>query len=145
MRGKTKMIGSKKTTFTEDVKHATAQPPPLGPLLEEVARNVDGWGSTLVPLTLLKAGSRHADKLNNDRMSYYVRDATKVIMVECIKGSNLWIFCGVLSSFFTTTIFWRLSTGRIQPHAGFITTGTIPSLIISVIIWNTTQTKGPNY
>jgi len=67
------------------------------PLLEEVAGNVDGWGSTLVPLTLLKASSRHPDKLNNDRMSYYVRDATKVIMVECIKGSNLWIFCGVLS------------------------------------------------
>ena len=97
MRGKTKMIGSKKTKFTEDVKHATAQPPPLGPLLEEVAGNVDVWGSTLVPLTLFKTASRHADKLNNDRMSYYVRDATKVIMVEYIKGSNLWIFCGVLS------------------------------------------------
>ena len=93
MRGKTKMIGSKKTTFAEDVNHATVQPPPL----EEAAGNVDGWGFTLVPLTLLKAASRHADKLNNDRMSYHVRDATKVVMVEYIKGLNLWIFCGVSS------------------------------------------------
>ena len=90
------MIGSKKTTFTEDVKHATAQPPPLGPLLEEVAGNVDGRVLPLFP-SLFKAASRHADKLNNGRMSYYVRDATKVIMVEYKKVSNLWIFCGVLS------------------------------------------------
>ena len=66
MRGKTKMIGSKKTTFKEDVKHATAQPPPLGPLLEEVAGNVDGW---VLPLFPSHSSSRQVDMLINSTMT----------------------------------------------------------------------------
>jgi len=60
------MIGSKKTTFTEDVKHATAQPPPLGPLLEEVAGNFVVWGSTLFPL---HSSRRQVDMLINSTMT----------------------------------------------------------------------------
>ena len=48
------------------------------------------------PFILLKTASRHPDKLNNDILSYYVGEATKVAMVEYIKGLNLWTFCGFL-------------------------------------------------
>jgi len=40
-----------------------------------------GQVSTLAPLTLLKAASKHAAKLNENRMLYNVSDATKATMV----------------------------------------------------------------
>jgi len=92
--GKTKIFGAKKTMFAENANHTTAQPLPL----EEAEGNVDG--STLVQRAShipQEAASRHPDKVNNDRMLYCVREATKVAMVECIKGLNCWTFCGVLS------------------------------------------------
>ena len=39
------------------------------------------WVSTLAPLTLLKAASKHAAKLNEHRMLYNVSDATKAATV----------------------------------------------------------------
>ena len=39
------------------------------------------WVSTLAPLTLLKAASKHAGRLNEPRMMYTVSDATKATMV----------------------------------------------------------------
>ena len=39
------------------------------------------WVSTLAPLTLLKAASKHAAKLNKNRMLYNISDATKAAMV----------------------------------------------------------------
>ena len=39
------------------------------------------WVSTLAPLTFLKAASKHAVTLNENRMLYNVSDATKAAMV----------------------------------------------------------------
>jgi len=60
----------KKTTFSDETKHAAVS---LLPKKEDSSR----WVSTLVPFTLLTAGSIHAAKLNENIMLYNVSDATK--------------------------------------------------------------------
>jgi len=99
----------KKTTFSDETNHAAVS---LLPQKEDCSQ----WVSTLVPLTLLTAASIHAVKLNENRMLYNVSDATKAQIMGYyltqIKGQTLdilWVF--LLSKFFTTVIFWILSTG----------------------------------
>jgi len=64
----------KKTTYSDETNHAAVSPLPNE---DDSSR----WVSTLAPLTLLKAVSKHAAKLNENRMLYNVTDATKVAMV----------------------------------------------------------------
>ena len=56
--GKAKRANSatKKVTVTEEINHAAAQVLPTG-------QDYERWISTLEPLTLLKAASKHAAKL----------------------------------------------------------------------------------
>ena len=64
-----------KTTFLDETNHAAVS---LTPKEDDSSR----WVSTLsAPLTLLKAASKHAAKLNENRMLYNVSDATKAAMV----------------------------------------------------------------
>jgi len=65
---------AKKTTFSDKTNHAAVS---LTPKEDDSSR----WGSTLAPLTLLQAASKHAAKLNENRMLYIVSDATKATMV----------------------------------------------------------------
>ena len=68
---------AKKTTFSDKTNHAA-----VGLVPAEVES--DGWGSTLAPLTLLQAASKHAVKLNENRMLYiYIKGQTLDI---------LWVF-----------------------------------------------------
>jgi len=60
----------KKTPFSDETNHATVS---LTPKEDDYSR----WVSTLAPLTLLKAGSKYASKLNENRMLYNVSDAIK--------------------------------------------------------------------
>jgi len=64
----------KKTTSSDETNHAVVS---LLPTEEDSSR----WVSTLAPLTLLKAASKHAAELNENRMLYHVSDATKAAMV----------------------------------------------------------------
>jgi len=57
----------KKTTFSDETNHAAVS---LLPKKEDSSRGV----STLAPLTLLKAASKHAAKLNENRMLCNVSD-----------------------------------------------------------------------
>jgi len=59
---------AKKTTFLDQTNHACAY---LLPAQEEFG----WWGSTLAPLTFLKAASKHAAKLNGNRMLHNVSDS----------------------------------------------------------------------
>ena len=59
-----------KTTYSDDTNHAVVS---LTPKEDDPS----WWVSTLAPLTLLKAASKHAAKLNENRMLYNVSDATK--------------------------------------------------------------------
>jgi len=65
---------AKKTTFSDETNHAAVS---LTPKEDDSSR----WVSTLAPLTLLKAASKHAAKLNENRMMYNFSDATKAAMV----------------------------------------------------------------
>jgi len=65
----------KKTTSLDETNHAVVS---LLPMEEDSSRCV----STLAPLTLLKAASKHAAKLNENRMLYNVSNATKAAMVS---------------------------------------------------------------
>jgi len=85
----------KKTTFLDEKNHAAVSHTP---------KKKDGsqWVSTLAPLTLLKAASKHAAKLNENRMMYNVSDATqaqiKGYYLIQINGQNLdilWVFSSV--------------------------------------------------
>jgi len=60
----------KKTTFSDENNHAAVS---LLPKKEDSSRLV----CTLAPITLLKAASKQAAKLNENRMLYNVSDATK--------------------------------------------------------------------
>jgi len=64
----------KKTTSLIETNHTDVS---LLPKKEDSSR----WVSTLVTLTLLKAASKHAAKLNENRMLYNVGDATRAAMV----------------------------------------------------------------
>ena len=59
----------KKTTFSDETNHAAVS---LLPKKDDSSR----WVFTLAPLTLLKAASEHAAKLNENRMLHNVSDAT---------------------------------------------------------------------
>jgi len=65
---------SKKKTFLDEKNHAA---------VSITFKEVDSsrWVSTLATLTLLKAVSKYAVKLNENRMLYNVSDATKAAMV----------------------------------------------------------------
>jgi len=65
---------SKKTTLLDETNHAAVS-------ITFKEDNSSPWISTLAPLTLLKAGSKHAAKLNENRMLYNVSDATKAAML----------------------------------------------------------------
>jgi len=58
----------KKTTFSDETNHADVS------LLPEKEHD-NQLVCTLAPLTLLKAASKHAEKLNENRMMYNVSDA----------------------------------------------------------------------
>ena len=64
----------KKMAALDETNHAAVS---LIPTEDDSTR----WVSTLAPLTLLKAGSKHAVRLNEHRMLYTVSDATKAAMV----------------------------------------------------------------
>jgi len=64
----------KKTTSSDETNHAVVS---LLPKKEDSSQ----WVSTLAPLTLLKAASKHVAKLNENRMMYNVINATKAAMV----------------------------------------------------------------
>jgi len=64
----------KKTTYSDEINHTLAS------LLHKEVYSIR-WVSTLAPLTLLKAASKHAVTLNENRMLYNVSDATKAAMV----------------------------------------------------------------
>jgi len=63
---------AKKTTYSDETNHAVVS-------LTPKEDNPSWWVSTLAPLTLpgLKEASKHAAKLNENRMLYNVSDATK--------------------------------------------------------------------
>jgi len=116
----------KKTTFSDQTNHAAVS---LLPKTEDSSR----WVSTLAPLTLLKAASKHAAKLNENRMLYNVSDATKAQIkgyyLTQIEGQTLdilWDFSFVKNFYHRN--FWILSTAEIQPHDGFITQWVFPFL-----------------
>jgi len=60
---------SKKTTVSDETNHAAVS-------ITFKDDDSSRWVSTLAPLTLLKAASKHAAKLNENRMLYNVSDAT---------------------------------------------------------------------
>jgi len=64
----------KKTTSSDETNHAVVS---LLPMDEDSSR----WVSTLAPLALLKTASKHAAKLNENRMLYNVSNATNATMV----------------------------------------------------------------
>ena len=64
----------KKTTFSDETNHTVVS---LLPREEDSSR----WVSTLAPLALLKTASKHAAKLNENRMLYNVSNATNATMV----------------------------------------------------------------
>ena len=64
----------KKTTYLDEINHAVAS---LLPREDDSSR----WVSTLAPLTFLKAASKHAVTLNENRMLYNISDAPKAAMV----------------------------------------------------------------
>jgi len=61
---------AQKTTYSDETNHSVVS---LTPKEDDSSWLV----STLAPLTLLKAASKHAAKLNENRMMYNVSDATK--------------------------------------------------------------------
>jgi len=65
---------SKKTTFLDETNHAAVS-------ITFKEDDSSRWVSTLAPLTLLKEASKHAAKLNENRMLYNVSDTTKAAMV----------------------------------------------------------------
>ena len=65
---------AKKMTSLDETNHAAVS---LTPTEDDSSR----WVSTLAPLTLPKAASKHAARLNKHRMLYNVSDATKAAMV----------------------------------------------------------------
>jgi len=67
-------FAGKKTTYLDEINHAVAS---LLPREDDSSR----WVSTLAPLTFLKAASKHAVTLNENRMLYNVSDAPKAAMV----------------------------------------------------------------
>jgi len=85
----------KKTTFSDEINHAAVS---LLPKKEDCSQ----WVSTLAPLILLKAASKHVAKLNENKMMYNVSDATqaqiKGYYLTQIKGQTLdilWVFSSV--------------------------------------------------
>ena len=64
----------KKMKSLDETNHAVVS---LIPTEDDSSR----WVSTVAPLTLLKATSKHAARLNEHRMLYTVSDATKAAMV----------------------------------------------------------------
>ena len=64
----------KKTTYSDEINHVVAS-------LLSKEDDSSRWVSNLAPLTLLKAASKHATTLNENRMLYNVSDATKAAMV----------------------------------------------------------------
>ena len=60
----------KKTTYSDEINHVVAS-------LLPKEDNSSWWVSTLAPLTLLKAASKHAVTLNENTMLYNVSDATR--------------------------------------------------------------------
>jgi len=64
----------KKTTYSDEINHVVAS---LLPKEDDSSQ----WVFTLAPLTLLKAASKHAVTLNENRMLYNVSDFTKAAMV----------------------------------------------------------------
>ena len=71
----------KKMTSLDETNHAAVS---LIPTEDDPSR----WVSTLAPLTLLKAASKHAARLNEHRMLYTVSDATKAAMVTPTSGHS---------------------------------------------------------
>jgi len=65
---------TKTMTTLDETNHAAVS---LIPTEDDSSR----WVSTVAPLTLLKATSKHAARLNEHRMLYTVSDATKAVMV----------------------------------------------------------------
>ena len=66
---------AKKMTSLDETNHAAVS---LTPTEDDSSQ----WVSTLTPLTLLKAASKYAARLNEHRMLYTVSDATKAAMVN---------------------------------------------------------------
>jgi len=60
----------KKTTYSDEIIHVVVSLLPK----EDVSSR---WVSTLAPLTFLRAASKHAVTLNENRMLYNVSDAPK--------------------------------------------------------------------
>jgi len=65
---------TKKMMSLDETNHAAVS---LTPTEDDFSR----WVSTLAPLTLLKAASKHATRLNEHRMLYTASDTTKTVMV----------------------------------------------------------------
>jgi len=87
----------KKTMFSDETNHAT-----VSFLLKNFREDSSQWVSTLAPLTLFKAASKHVANLNESRMLYNVTDATKAHIkgyyLTQIKGQTLdilWVFSPV--------------------------------------------------
>jgi len=96
----------KQTTFLDETNHAVVSLPPK-------KEDSSQWVSTLAPLTLLKAASKHAAKLNENRMLYNVSDATKAQ----IKGYYLTQIKDQ-----TLDILWVFSSVDIFNHRNFLDT-----------------------
>ena len=96
----------KRGTFSDETNHV---PVSLLPTTEDSSQ----WVSTLAPLTLLKAASKHAEKLNENRMMYNVSDAIQAQ----IKGYYLTQIKGQ-----TLDILWVFSSVEIFYHRNFLDT-----------------------
>jgi len=96
----------KKTTLSDETNHPAVS---LLPKKEDSSQ----WVSTLAPSTLLKATSKHAAKLNENRMMYNVSDATQAQ----IKGYYLTQIKGQ-----TLDILWVFSSVEIFNHCNFLDT-----------------------
>ena len=116
---------AKKTTYSDETNHAVVS-------LTPKEDNPSWWVSTLAPLTLpgLKEASKHAAKLNENRMLYNVSDATKAQIkgyhLTQIKGQTLdilWVFPSFEIFYyrnFLDTVHGRKSSHMMaSSHSGF--------------------------
>ena len=96
----------KKMTFSDETNHSA---------VSLLLKKKDGsqWVSTLAPLTLLKAASKHTAKPNENSMMYNVSDATQAQ----IKGHYLTQIKGQ-----TLDILWVFSSVKIFYHRNFLDT-----------------------
>jgi len=113
----------KKTTFSDETNHAAVS---LLPKEEDSRR----WVSTLAPLPPFRAASKHAARLNENRMLYNVSDATKAQIkgyhLTQIKGQTLdilWVFPSFEIFYyrnFLDTVHGRKSSHMMaSSHSGF--------------------------